>query len=67
MFRQDSNNWCFGCICLEASHSPMCPREWNEEELAKGLILVDVKIPFSSTTESHKNPNGVLFLLGGRK
>ena len=31
----------------------MCHGERNREELAKGLILVDVKIPFSG-----KNPNG---------
>lgn len=36
----------------------MCRGEWNREELSKGLILVDVKIPFSGTTESPKNPNG---------
>lgn len=52
---------------MEASHSPVCPRGWNGEELAKGLILVDVKIQFSCMTESHKNPNGLLLLLGERK
>lgn len=36
----------------------MCRGEWNREELAKGLILADVKIPFSSMTGSRKNPNG---------